>query len=268
MTESVKKSVTAVREYWESHPLGLQYLKDSSLEVGSTEFFAHIRPWMNPYKFPWIMNRIERESEILREKHLLEVGCGLGFDSLEFLKRKVRVTATDLTQIAVELTSRHFEIEGVQAEEIRTANALDLPFEDNTFEAVWANGVLHATGDTAHAVNEVKRVLKPGGRAIISHFYRKPSWMYLLHWLGRENIEYKEKDPPVNDFYTEDEILAMFEGFNVIEAIREHYRALPVCRHGLKATLYTHVFKPLYNFIPEIVAKRLAYKFSVTGLKT
>lgn len=267
MNDPLQSTVEAVQDYWNSHTLGLQYMTDESLEVGSLEFFAHIRPWMNPYKFPWIMERIEREAAILKGKHLLEAGCGMGYDSLEFLKRGVRVTATDLTPNAVELTRRHFEIERVQAEDVRTANVLDLPFADNTFDAVWANGVLHATGDTARAIRETRRVLKPGGRAIISHFYRKPSWMYLLHHWGRENIEYKEEDPPVNEFLTEQEILAMFEGFEILEAVQEHYRALPVCRSGLKATLYTYGFKPAYNLIPEPIAKRFAYKYSLTAVK-
>jgi ubiquinone/menaquinone biosynthesis C-methylase UbiE len=267
MDNTLRDKVEAVHDYWNAHTLGLQYVTDKSLEVGSPEFFEHIRPWMNPYKFPWIMERIEREAAILRGKHLLEVGCGMGYDSLEFLKRGVRVTATDLTPRAVSMARHHFQIAGVQAEEVRPANALQLPFEDATFDAVWANGVLHATGDTARAIREVGRVLKPGGRAIISHFYRRPSWMYLLHRWGRENIEYKEEDPPVNDFLTEEQVLAMFEGFEIAEAVQEHYRALPVRRSGLKAALYTYGFKPLYNLVPEPVAKRFAYKFSVTAIK-
>jgi ubiquinone/menaquinone biosynthesis C-methylase UbiE len=262
---SVKETVSAVRSYWDSHPLGLQYVSDPSIEVGSPEFFEHIRPWMNPYKFPWIMDRIEREAALLQGKHLLEIGCGMGFDSLEFLKRGVRVTAIDLTPTAAKLAQRHFELAGVQAEEVRVGNALELDFPDETFDAVWSNGVLHATGDTPLAIREVRRVLKPGGRAIISHFYRKPSWM---HFLSRfENIEYKEEDPPVNEFYTEAEILAMFDGFRVEEAVQEHHRALPVARRGLKATLYTHVFMPVYNALPESLAKRWAYKLSVTAVK-
>jgi SAM-dependent methyltransferase len=267
MDDALQSTVKAVHDYWNSHTLGLQYMTDGSLKAGSPEFFAHIRPWMNPYKFPWIMERIEREAAILQGKHLLEVGCGMGYDSLEFLKRGVLVTATDLTPNAVSLTRRHFDIAGVQAEDIHTANALDLPFEDNTFDAVWANGVLHATGDTAGAIGETRRVLKPGGRAIICHFYRKPSWMYVLHRLGRENIEFTEEDPPVNEFLTEQEILTMFEGFDILEAVQDHYRALPIRRSGLKATIYTRAFRPIYNLLPESIAKRLAYKYSVTAIK-
>lgn len=267
MDESLQGTIDAVHDYWDSHTLGFQYVTDDSIEPGTPEFFAHIRPWMNPYKFPWIMERIERESSILKGKHLLEIGCGMGFDSLEFLRRGVKVTATDLTPNAVALTRRHFDVEGVKAEDIHTANALDLPFEDDKFDAVWANGVLHATGDTPRAIRETHRVLKPGGRAIISHFYRKPSWMYVLNRLGRENIEYKEEDPPVNEFYTEQEILDMFQGFEIVEAVQEHYRALPVRRNGLKAGLYKYGFKPIYNLIPKVLAKRFAYKYSVTAVK-
>jgi ubiquinone/menaquinone biosynthesis C-methylase UbiE len=267
MDKNLENTVSAVHDYWNSHTLGFQYVTDHDIEIGSPEFFSHIRPWMNPYKFPWIMDRIERESRLLKGKHLLEIGCGMGYDSLEFLKRGVKVTATDLTPNAIAITQKHFAIEGVQAEEIRTANALDLPFVDDTFDAVWANGVLHATGNTERAIQEARRVLKPGGRAIISHFYRKPSWMYLLHHLGRENIEYKEEDPPVNTFYTEKEILDMFSGFRVLEAAQEHYRALPVMRRGVKAVLYKYLFMPVYNSIPESIARKYAYKLSVTATK-
>ncbi len=49
------------------------------------------------------MKHIEKEARIFKEKHLLKKGCGMGFDSLELLKRDVRVTVTDLTSSSVEL---------------------------------------------------------------------------------------------------------------------------------------------------------------------
>jgi ubiquinone/menaquinone biosynthesis C-methylase UbiE len=262
-----RHSVEDVHAYWNTNTLGLQYRSDPGLEPGTPEFFAHIRPWMNPYKFPWIMQRIEREAQILRGKHLLEVGCGMGYDSLEFLKRGVRVTATDLTENAVRIARRHFEVEGARPEAVQVENALKLSFPDESFDAVWANGVLHATSDTQRAIDEVRRVLKPGGRAIISHFYRRPSWMWVVHRLGREPIEAHEEDPPVNEFYTEPQILSMFRGFRVVETAREHHRALPVAKRGFNAALYRGVFAPIYNLLPESIALRYAYKFSVTAIK-
>jgi ubiquinone/menaquinone biosynthesis C-methylase UbiE len=142
-----------------------------------------------------------------------------------------------------------------------------LSFEAEMFDGVWANGVVHATGDTLKALQEIRRVLKPGGRAIISHFYRKPSWMYSLKQLPGINIEFEEADPPVNDFLSEKEVEAMFDGFEIVEALQEHHRLLPVCRSGVKAILYNYGLKPVYNLIPERLAKKFAYKYSITAVK-
>jgi ubiquinone/menaquinone biosynthesis C-methylase UbiE len=260
-------SVSEIRRYWDAHTLGLQFVDDAALEPGSREFFEHIRPWMSPFRFPWLMERIEHNARLLAGRRLLEIGCGMGFVSLEFMKRGVQVTATDLTESAVELARRLFELEGVEADEVRVENALELSLADESFDAVWSNGVFHATGDPARAVAETRRVLKPGGRAIISHFYRKPSWMYYLSHFGRENIEFKEEDPPENLFMTEREVLGLFEGFRIEQAVRDHYRVEPVARRGWKATLFRRLFVPAYNVLPAPVVKPLAYKFSVIAVK-
>jgi protein-L-isoaspartate O-methyltransferase len=115
--------VESVRNYWDAHPLGLQYVSDQTVEIGSPAFFNHIKPWMNPYKFPWIMDRIESEAAGLRGKKLLEIGCGMGYDSLEFIKRGVNVTAIDLTPAAIDFAKRHFETVGAVADEVKVDNA-------------------------------------------------------------------------------------------------------------------------------------------------
>jgi len=267
MKPDSETALDPIHAYWNRNTLGLQYVTDPTITPGSKEFFDHVRPWMNPYKFHWIMDRIEREAGILKGRHLLEIGCGMGFDSLEFLKRGVRVTAIDLTESAVRMTRAHFDVAGVKAEEVRVGNALDLNFPNESFDAVWSNGVLHHTGDPSRAIAEVHRVLKPGGRAIISHFYRRPSWMYLIHRLGREPIEAHEEDAPVTEFLTEPKILEMFKGFRTVETAREHHRALPIAKRGFKASLYRWGFRPAYNLLPERLALHWAYKFSVTGVK-
>ena len=249
MGSLIPESLFSIKNYWESHTLGKQYVCDNSLEMGSAEYFEHIRPWMNPYKFPEIMPRIEEAAKTLKGKHLLEVGCGMGFDSIEFLKRNIRVTATDLTEAAVEITKRNFEVNGLKAEGVKVENVLELSFPDNSFDAVWACGVLHHNANIERALSEIHRVLKTGGKAIISHFYRRPSWMYYISKLGRVNIEFEEEDPPVTEFLTEDEIIGKFDQFKIIEVFRDHYRALPIAKRGKKAILYKLIFKPIYNLI-------------------
>ena len=257
----------SVRDYWNLHTLGLQYVKDQELEVGSAEFFEHIRPWMNPFKFPDVMPRIDRVAPRLKGKHILEIGCGMGFDSLELMRRGIRLTATDLTPAAVNVARRHFEVAGVVAEDVRVANVLDLDFPDESFDGIYSIGVVHHTGDTQRALREIHRVMKPGGLMVIAHIYRRPSFFHMLSKLGRENIEFKEQDAPVIDFYTESEVGEMLHGFTIEEMTQDHYRALPIARTGLKAMLYTYGFRPVYNLLPESIAKRFAHKISVVARK-
>ena len=269
MNASNDSKVGAVRSYWNTHTLGLQYASDPTIEPGTPEFFAHIRPWMNPYKFPWIMQRIEREAALLRGRHLLEVGCGMGFDSLEFLKRGVRVTATDLTENAVRLARRHFEIEGVTAG--RRARRECACTVVSGRDVRCRLGERRAARDRRHALGrsqEVRRVLKPGGRAIISHFYRRPSWMWTLHRLGSEPIEAHEEDPPVNEFYTDEEILGDVRWASRSSSASASTTArCPVAKRGVKAALYRWGFRPAYNLLPESLALRWAYKLSVTAIR-
>src|SRR5687767_4386754 len=81
----------AVRDYWNSHTLGKQFVRDSNIAVASPEYFEHIQPWMSPYRFPEIMPRIAEVAKKLDGGHLLELGCGMGFDSVEFMRRGVKV---------------------------------------------------------------------------------------------------------------------------------------------------------------------------------
>ena len=81
MDEKLETVVGEVHDYWNTHTLGLQYITDKSVKPGTAEFFAHIRPWMNPYKFPWIMERINREASVLKGKDLLQIACPKGDQS-------------------------------------------------------------------------------------------------------------------------------------------------------------------------------------------
>ncbi len=256
-----------IRAYWDAYPHGTQYATQTSLTPDTPTFFEQLRPWMNPYRCPGGLAQIEREAARLRGKRLLEVGCGLGYCSVEFLRRGVRVTATDVSPVSVELARRHFAVAGVRADAVEVASVLDLPYADSTFDAVWADGVLYYSGDIPRALREIGRVLRPGGRAFILHFRRQPSWLDALTHYGRERIEFKGQEPPISQSLTEPEILAMFREFRVVETAREQYRAQPIARRGWKAALYQWAFRPVYNAIPRTLAECWASKFSVTAVK-
>ena len=155
-----------VRAFWQSHPCGTKFTE--GVELGSPEFFRRVEEF-----------RYAKEGHILRAADfasagglkVLEIGCGLGTDGVQFAKAGADYTGVDLTEAAVQLARRNFEWRGLKGE-FRTADAENLDFPDDTFDLVYSHGVLHHTPDTERAVREVHRVLKPGGRAVVMLYHR------------------------------------------------------------------------------------------------
>ena len=110
---------------------------------------------------------------------VLEVGCGLGTDGAQFAKAGANYTGIDLTDAAVDLARRRFELFQLPGT-FRVADAERLDFPDNTFDIVYSHGVLHHTPDTAAAVREIHRVLRPGGKAVVM-LYHRDSYNYRVN---------------------------------------------------------------------------------------
>jgi SAM-dependent methyltransferase len=110
---------------------------------------------------------------------VLEVGCGLGTDGAQFAKAGARYTGIDLTDAAVELAKRRFELFDLPGT-FRVADAERLDFPDSSFDLVYSHGVLHHTPDTAAAIREIHRVLRPGGKAVVM-LYHRDSYNYRIN---------------------------------------------------------------------------------------
>ena len=114
-----------------------------------------------------------------KDLDVLEIGCGLGTDGAQFAQAGARYTGIDLTDAAIDLARRRFELFNLPGT-FRVADAEQLDFPDNTFDLVYSHGVLHHTPDTAAAVREIHRVLRPGGRAVVMLYHRN-SYNYRIN---------------------------------------------------------------------------------------
>jgi ubiquinone/menaquinone biosynthesis C-methylase UbiE len=150
---------------------------------------------------------------------VLEIGSGAGAHSAVFARRGARMTSLDLTPDRVLATARKFDLlDGIDAMAVQ-GDAARLPFPDASFDIVYSNGVLHHTPRIRLAVQEVHRVLRPGGRAVIM-LYARNSWLYrgvLLpvrgvlqggifrdgRWLGHATEWMSEKPQEVKNPWTE-----------------------------------------------------------------
>jgi len=108
-------------------------------------------------------NQIRQWLGDVRGLSLLELGCGCGEAAVYFAMAGAKVTATDLSPGMLDLTRRVAGHHGVALETV-VSSSEKLPFPDGTFDLVYAANVLHHS-DIEAALAEVKRVLKPGGRA-------------------------------------------------------------------------------------------------------
>lgn len=154
-----------VRAFWQAHPCGTKF---SAAEMGTPEFFERVEA--HRYTKEW---HIPDAADFAgtRGLRVLEIGCGLGTDGAQFAQAGAHYTGIDLTEAAIQLARKRFELSGLVGE-FRVADAENLDFADDSFDRVYSHGVLHHTPDTARAVAEIHRVLKPGGRAMIMLYHR------------------------------------------------------------------------------------------------
>jgi ubiquinone/menaquinone biosynthesis C-methylase UbiE len=155
----------SVRAFWDTTPCGT---RDLALVPGSKEFFEAIE--QHRYRLEPFIGKYARFAA-WKNKKVLEVGCGVGTDLLQFARAGASVHAVDLSPQSLGLAQRRLELYGY-AGDIREADAEVLPFEDNTFDLVYSWGVIHHTPAPPRAVREIHRVLKPHGHICIMVYHR------------------------------------------------------------------------------------------------
>lgn len=101
---------------------------------------------------------------------VLDVAAGTGASSIEFVRAGADVVAVDFSEgMLEEGRRRHPEID------FRQADAMNLPFKDNSFDAVTTSFGLRNIQDFDRALREFYRVLRPGGHLVVCEFSR-PTW--------------------------------------------------------------------------------------------
>ena len=161
------------REQWSQDPCGAMY--GAKYEFATREFFDEVERHRYQEYAPWMPSVMGFDQ--FKGKRLLEVGCGMGTDLLQFARGGSVCTGIDLTPRSVEISSLHFGLYDMRADFV-LGDGESLPFADESFDVVYSNGVLHHTPDTARAVRELHRVLRPGGLAKVMLYHRNS----LYYW--------------------------------------------------------------------------------------
>jgi len=151
-------------ELEEKHARERQFHDSKYSETGGALYPAHYK--LNPTYA--VYKAMLAEIGDVRDKHVLELGCGEGWITRDLAAAGARVFAFDISEQAVENTQRVLEIAGLATHcDLRVMAAEKLDYPDGTFDVVVGFAIIHHL-DLRKALAEVARVLKPGGTAVFA----------------------------------------------------------------------------------------------------
>jgi ubiquinone/menaquinone biosynthesis C-methylase UbiE len=238
-----------VRDYWERH---IHDLAITQHPVGSRGFFEDL----DHYHFEKL-HHLPRlvPFESVAGKSVLEVGCGAGVDLARFARGGARVTGVDLAQSAIDLARTNFRLQQLEGE-FHVADGEHLSFPDDSFDVLYAHGVVQYTVDPEQLVQECRRVLKPGGQAIFQ-VYNRVSWLNLLSKVMKVGLEHQ--DAPVLKKFSSKEFRVLLAGFREVRIVPERFPVKSRLHGGWKGALYNGVFVGTFNALPKSLVQRYGW---------
>jgi ubiquinone/menaquinone biosynthesis C-methylase UbiE len=218
----------AVREFWNRESCDTW---QASSEKFSREYFEQIEQWR--YRDQPFIHSFAQFTRYCG-KRVLEVGFGAGTDLIQWLRAGACVSGIDLTEEALANVNRRIQVYGLpQPEKLQVADAENLPFPSNSFDLGYSWGVLHHTPDTAKALAELVRVVRPGGEIKIMLYNRHGlyAWkMWIKHgllrgrpWKSLRWVLWNHIESPGTKGFTEREVRQLLAPLGLIDVRMERF---------------------------------------------
>jgi 2-polyprenyl-3-methyl-5-hydroxy-6-metoxy-1,4-benzoquinol methylase len=214
--------IEQVREYWDRRPCNIRH---STKPPGSREYFDEVerrKYFVEPHipgfaEFPRWQN-----------KRVLEIGCGIGTDTINFARHGARVTAVDLSGKSLEMARSRAEVFGLE-DRIRffqgSAEQLEQVVPPEPFDLVYSFGVIHHTPHPERVLEQLRNYVQPGSTVKIMVYHRyswKVFWILTTYgkcqfWRLAELVaRYSEAETgcPVTYSYSKSELRGLMERFS------------------------------------------------------
>jgi SAM-dependent methyltransferase len=243
---------SANRAWWESTPMRYDWRDEIRFAPGTEEYFQEIdaRFLESVHKYlPWRSTPFEQliPFKELARQDVLEIGVGQGTHAQLIAPHTRTFTGIDLTAAASQMTARRLAL-FKQPARILQMDAEAMEFPDASFDFIWSWGVIHHSANTRQVLQEMNRVLRPGGRATVMVYHR--SWWHfyfgsLLRGIfqkkfrrqGLHQIAQGATDGAIARYYTPAEWRAVTAGLFEVTRIRIYglkVEVLPVPHGRLK----------------------------------
>ena len=267
--------ISRVRDYWNSRPCNIRH---STAPVGTKEYFDQVeaRKYFVEYHIPGFA-----QFERWRGKKVLEIGCGIGTDTINFARAGAQVTTVDLSEKSMELARKRAAVFGLE-ERIRfcPGNAEQLftfvPVEP--YDLIYSFGVIHHTPHPEVVLEQLRQYARPGTTIKIMVYHQR-SWkvarilltegrgkFWKLQELVAKNSE-AQTGCPVTYTYTRREGRELLErhGFRVTDVRVEHIFPYRIADY----VKYQYVREWYFRWMPQPLFRalepRLGWHLCVTG---
>ena len=259
--------VEAVQNYWNARPCNIRH---SVKPLGTEEYFNDVE-WRKYFVEPHIPGFAEFER--WRGKRVLEIGCGIGTDTINFARHGALITAVDLSEKSIEIARHRAEIFGFQDRTrfIRAnAEELDSFVPVEPYDLVYSFGVIHHTPHPGRVLDQIRKYVTSGSTIKIM-VYNRWSWkvLWILFAYGKGRFwkinkliaEYSEAQTgcPVTYSYSRRDGRRWLEnhGFRVSHLQVEHIFPYKITDYAQ----YRYKFVWYFRLLPRWVFRRLEHLF-------
>ncbi len=174
---------TDIEQYWTGHNV-TRHRSFADAEASLQDFH-----WRNAQYFGYIdLMPVSRADGLA----VLDFGCGPGYDLVGFATHShpARLIGVDVSATSLAEAKNRLNLHGAEPELYHHDVTLGpLPIEDRAIDLVHSSGVLHHMSDMAPALRELRRVLKPGGRAQIMVYHADSLWAHLYVAYERQIVQ-------------------------------------------------------------------------------
>jgi len=250
----IKQSVI---DFWNNRPCNI---KHSDKQIGTKEYFEEVSN-----------RKFFVESHILdfvhfknyNNKKVLEVGCGIGTTAHKFIEHGADYTGIDISEESINVAKERFKLFNLNG--TLSVNDIEQCVLNDQFDLVYSFGVLHHTPDINKAIENIHRMLKPGGEFKLM-LYASNSWKKFCIDSGLDQFE-AQNGCPVAYTFSHEEVIKLLKNFVNIDIKQDH-----IFQYNIESYKnYEYKKEPWFENMPpeliETLEKNIGWHLLITCFK-